>query len=162
MGSINRLPGEPPRIGLVWAGNPHHHRDAHRSVPLAELAPILDSPGKTFFSLQLPVPAGDEAALKTFPGLVRLDGRISDFLDTAVIVAQLDLVIAVDTAVAHLAGAMAKPVWLLLPFASDWRWFRQFGDTTPWYPTARLFRQTQSGQWGPVIARVAQELGGVL
>ncbi len=153
-----KLPGENPKIGVVWAGNPHHHHDAKRSLPLAELAPILQLPGKTFLSLQLPVPESDSAALKKFPGLTRLDRRMTDFLETAAVVAQLDLVIAVDTAVAHLAGALGKPVWLLLPSASDWRWFRQFGDATPWYPTMRLFRQTQRGDWTAVIARVAEAL----
>ncbi len=152
------LPGPRPRIGLVWAGNPQHNEDAQRSIPLAELAALLKTPGKSFFGLQVPVPARDRAVLAATPNLVNLGDGFSDFLDTAAAIAQLDLVIAVDTAVAHLAGALGKPVWLLLAHATDWRWFPQYGDRSPWYPTLRLFRQAQRNQWAPVIADVAAAL----
>jgi tetratricopeptide (TPR) repeat protein len=155
---IENLASGKIKIGLVWAGNPHHHDDAARSLPLAEFAPILQSPHKTFYSLQVPVPERDRAFLPTFSNLINLDGRLKDFLDTAAVIAQMDLVIAVDTAVAHLAGALGKPVWLLVQHSPDWRWFQQFPETTPWYPTMRLFRQAQRGQWQPVIARVAEKL----
>jgi Flp pilus assembly protein TadD len=155
---IENLPPGKIKIGLVWAGNPHHHDDDARSLLLAELAPILQSPGKTFYNLQVPMPERDRALLPAFSNLINLDGRLKDFLDAAAIIAQMDLVIAVDTAVAHLAGALGKPVWLLVQHSPDWRWFQQFAETTPWYPTMRLFRQTQRGQWKPVIARVAEEL----
>jgi Flp pilus assembly protein TadD len=157
---IENLPPGKIKIGLVWAGNPHHHDDDARSLQLAEFAPILESPGKTFYSLQMPVPERDRVLLPTFPNLVNLDGRLKDFLDTAASIAKMDLVIAVDTAVAHLAGALGKPVWLLVQHSPDWRWFRQFTETTPWYPTMRLFRQARRGQWKPVSARVAEELRG--
>jgi Flp pilus assembly protein TadD len=154
----NRPPGGKPRIGLVWAGNPGHNDDALRSIPLAELAPVLNLPGYDFFSLQVPVPAGDGAVLAGFPQLVNAGNGLLDFMDTATAIAGMDLVITVDTAVAHLAGALGKPVWLLLAHSPDWRWFRQCGDQSPWYPTMRLFRQPRRGQWGPVVARVAEEL----
>jgi tetratricopeptide (TPR) repeat protein len=156
--TIENLSPEKRKIGLVWAGNPHHHDDAARSLSLAELAPILQSPGKTFYNLQVPVPERDRAFLPTFFNLINLDVRLKDFSDTAAVIAQMDLVIAVDTAVAHLAGALGKPVWLLVQHSPDWRWFQQFAETTPWYPTMRLFRQTHRGQWKSVIARVAEEL----
>jgi len=156
------LPAAPAghrKVGLVWAGNPAHHNDAARSLRLAELAPLLQVPGVTFYSLQRPVPARDEAAFRSTPNLVDLGGRLDDFLATAAAVAQLDLVIAVDTAVAHLAGALGKPTWTLLPFSPDWRWFLDRPDT-PWYPTMRLCRQPQRGQWPPVLRQVAAALAG--
>jgi tetratricopeptide (TPR) repeat protein len=154
------LPGGPQRIGLVWAGNPAHNEDAQRSLPLAELAPILKLPGRSFFSLQLSMPQRDRSVLGAYPNLVDLGRGFHDFLDTAAAVAQLDLVIAVDTAVAHLAGALGKPVWLLLAHSPDWRWFSRCGDGSPWYPTMRLFRQAQRNEWAPVIQRVAEALRG--
>jgi hypothetical protein len=144
-------------VGLVWAGNPCHIDDANRSISLALLAPVLAVPGVSFYGLQMPIPQRDTAALTAFPGLTRL-GPFEDYLATASVVAEMDLVIAVDTSVAHLAGALGKPVWTLLQFAPDWRWFAQFGERTPWYPTMRLFRQTRRGDWPPVIERVAAEL----
>jgi Tfp pilus assembly protein PilF len=156
------------KVGVVWAGNPAHHNNAHRSLRLREFAPILQVPGVKFYSLQVPIPPQDETYFRKHfrsgPGaaanLVDLSGRFESFLATAAAVAELDLIIAVDTAVAHLAGALAKPVWTLLPFAPDWRWLLDREDT-PWYPTMRLFRQNQRGQWPPVVARVAEELGGL-
>ena len=152
-------PDKPGRlkIGLVWAGSPLHTDDAARSVTLERLAPILAVPGVSFFSLQLPVPERDRANLQARPEIVDLSPRLTDFLATAGCVAQLDLVIAVDTSVAHLAGALARPVWTLTQFDADWRWFLDRPDTA-WYPTMRLFRQDQRGDWPPVIARVAEAL----
>jgi ADP-heptose:LPS heptosyltransferase len=103
------------------------------------------------------VPPRDEAVFGAGLKLVDLRGRLKDFLDTAAAVAELDLVIAVDTSVAHLAGALAKPVWTLLPYTPDWRWLMARSDS-PWYPTMRLFRQAQRGQWPPVIRQVAEAL----
>jgi len=153
-----KLPGANPKIGLVWAGNPGHHDDAQRSLLLAELAPVLQTPEKDFYSLQVPVPERDQLVLATFPKFVNLGGHFKDFLDTATAIVGLDLVIAVDTAVAHLAGALGKPVWLLLQHSPDWRWFLQCGEKTPWYPATRLFRQVHRGRWSPVMARVVEEL----
>jgi len=153
-----KLPAGHPKVGLVWAGNPGHNDDAQRSLSLTDLTPVLQSPGIAFYSLQVPVPERDESLLTTFPNVANLGARFTDFLDTAASIAQLDLVIAVDTAVAHLAGALGKPVWLLVQHSPDWRWFRQCGERTPWYPTMRLFRQANRGQWAPVIADVAVAL----
>jgi tetratricopeptide (TPR) repeat protein len=145
------------KVGLVWAGSPTHRDDIHRSLPLALLAPVLDVPGVSFHSLQMPVPNRDATMLKNCPGLKPL-GPFKDYLETAGAVAEMDLIISVDTSVAHLAGALAKPVWTLVQFDQDWRWFAQFGERTPWYPTMRLFRQTKRGDWPSVVTRVAAEL----
>ena len=145
------------KVGLVWAGSPTHRDDANRSVPLALLSPVLGVSGVSFYSLQMPVPPRDTATLKDFSNVTELGG-FADYLATAAVVAQLDLVISVDTSVAHLAGALGRPVWTLVQFAPDWRWFAQFGEKTPWYPTMRLFRQPRRGDWPPVIAQVAAEL----
>jgi tetratricopeptide (TPR) repeat protein len=145
------------KIGLVWAGNPSHPRDRHRSMPLATLAPLGKLGGAQFFALQKG-PREDEA--KTSPpglSLVNLGPELVDFRDTAAVISQLDLVLCVDTAVAHLAGALGKPVWLMLPKAADWRWLKEREDS-PWYPTMRLFRQRDHGDWGDVIERVAVAL----
>jgi tetratricopeptide (TPR) repeat protein len=150
-------PGGNLKVGLVWAGSPTHRDDANRSVPLTLLAPVLAVPGVLFYSLQFPVPQRDAATLKKLSNLSELGG-FADYLATASAVAEMDLVISVDTSVAHLAGALGQPVWTLVQFASDWRWFAQFGERTPWYPTMRLFRQPWRGEWPAVIARMAAEL----
>ncbi len=144
------------KVGLAWAGSPAHKNDRNRSMKLARLAPLGRTPGVRFFSLQ----KGEAAAeSKTPPGLELVDWtqELKDFADTAGLIENLDLVIAVDTAVAHLAGAMGKPVWTLLPSNSDWRWMLEREDS-PWYPTMRLFRQTSWGDWDSVVARVAEAL----
>jgi Tfp pilus assembly protein PilF len=143
-----------PRIGLVWGGNPDHLNDRQRSIPFAQLAALLASPGH-FVSLQKGA-YRDPTALASV-GIYDTDSNIKDFSDTASLMAELDLLITVDTSVAHLAGAMGKPVWLLLPFDPDWRWMLGREDT-PWYPTMRLFRQPEPRNWQPVIARVAADL----
>jgi len=145
-----------PRIGLVWSGKPTHKNDHNRSIPLAQLAPLLAQPGISFVSLQKEYRDADLAGLAKMP-LLRLDHALADFADTAGAIAALDLVIAVDTAVAHLAGAMGKPLWLLLPAIGDWRWLMERVDS-PWYPSARLFRQPQIGDWQSAIAEVSREL----
>ena len=145
------------KVGFAWAGSATHSDDASRSLPLELFAPILQAPGATFYSLQLPVPARDKTFFQSLSAVVDLSPRLNDYLATAALVAQLDLVIAVDTSVAHLAGALAKPVWTLTQFDADWRWFLDRPDTA-WYPTMRLFRQAQRNQWPPVVARVAEEL----
>jgi hypothetical protein len=106
-------------VGLVWAGNPHHHDDTARSIPFEQLAPILQTPGIRFFSLQLPVPIRDELLVRTTPNLSDLSGRLKDFLCTAGVIGQMDLIISVDTAAAHLAGALGKPAWIFIPFSAD-------------------------------------------
>jgi tetratricopeptide (TPR) repeat protein len=143
------------RVGLVWAGNPKHTRDRQRSVALAQLAGLTRLPGVQFYSLQKG-PAAQDLSASALP-IVDLAGQMEDFADTAAIVANLDLVICVDTAVAHLAGALGKPVWLLVPHVSDWRWLKDRTDS-PWYPTMRLFRQQAIGQWEGVLEQIEQEL----
>ena len=150
------LIGEPGlKVGLVWAGLPAHQNDRRRSCGITPFKRLLDIPGTRFFSLQKG-PA--EVELEEVGQRVHhLTPHLSDFADTAAAIAQLDLLITVDTAVAHLAGALGKPVWLLLPFAPDWRWGLNRA-TTPWYPSMRLFRQTRRGQWGPVLDQIRAEL----
>jgi hypothetical protein len=142
-----------PRIAVAWAGNPAHDNDRNRSMALSTLAPLLAMPA-SFISIQREL-RGDEAAqLAAQPSLTHIGGELSSFDDTAAVLALCDLLVTVDTAPAHLAGAMGRPVWVLVPFAPDWRWTLD-GEATPWYPSARLFRQSSLGDWKAVIARVA-------
>ena len=145
-----------PRVGLVWSGKPSHKNDHNRSIALSRLEPLLSVPDVTFVSLQREYRETELPALTRLP-VFRLDETITDFADTAAAIGELDLVIAVDTAVAHLAGALGRPLWLLLSHIQDWRWMHDRTDS-PWYPSARLFRQSQIGDWDGVIAAVAQEL----
>jgi tetratricopeptide (TPR) repeat protein len=145
------------RIGLVWAGRPTHRNDHNRSVSLETLAPIASLEGVTLVSLQKGSSVGQAAGYFGRAPLVNLGPEIDDFRDTAAILEALDLVVTVDTAVAHLAGAMARPVWIMAPFAPDWRWLEGRSDS-PWYATARLFRQSAPGQWGAVTAAIAGEI----
>jgi tetratricopeptide (TPR) repeat protein len=148
-------PRRRPIIGLAWSGG---RTLRHRSMKLNELLPLLDSDrDATFVSLQKEVPSEDLPALNNQRSVLHFGLELSDFADTAAIVSQLDLVISVDTAVAHLAGALAKPVWVLVPFVPDWRW-QLDGDDSPWDPTARLFRQDESRAWDRVIARLCATL----
>jgi tetratricopeptide (TPR) repeat protein len=153
-----RLPAQPGlRVGLVWSGNPTHQNDRHRSIPLAQLACLLDVPETNFVSLQKDVREEDAAVLADAPRVAPIGGGLRDFRDTAAVIALLDLVIAVDTSVAHLAGAMGKPVWVLVPFCPDWRWMLERADS-PWYPSARLFRQPAIGDWQRAISQVRAAL----
>ncbi len=156
-----RLSGSSVRIGLVWAGNPLHPHESWRSIPLEQLAPLTRLEGATFYSLQMGAPA-DEVKQGGLEGrLIDLQGEQKDFADTAAIVTSLDLVISIDTSVAHLAGAMGKPVWILLCKSSDWRWMLE-GEKSPWYPTARLFRQSTIGNWRDVVTQIEHELRKLL
>jgi hypothetical protein len=144
------------RIGIVWAGSSRHRNDLRRSIPFGLLEPLWRLPDLRWVSLQVGSRAHD---LKAAPSraLEDLMPELGDFAETAAAIAQLDLVVSVDTAVAHLAGAMGVPVWLLLPFAPDWRWLNH-GETSRWYPTMRLFRQDRRRSWSPVIQAVAKSL----
>jgi tetratricopeptide (TPR) repeat protein len=144
------------RIGLVWSGSSGHKGDAIRSINLRSLLPLLDV-GAEFVSLQKDVRADDATVLQERSDLMHLGDKLNTFADTAAVIANLDLVISVDTSVAHLAGALAKPVWILLPFLPDFRWLLDREDS-PWYPTARLFRQQAAGDWSSVVSRVVREL----
>lgn len=145
------------RVGLVWAGNPTHLRDRFRSLALAQLAPLASVPGVRFFALQKGSGEREAAAPPAGFAIDNLGPELGDFLDTAAVIASLDLVISVDTSVAHLAGALGRPIWTLLPRPADWRWL-QDGETSPWYPTMRLYRQRTRGDWAEVIARVRDDL----
>jgi tetratricopeptide (TPR) repeat protein len=152
-----RLPGEGLRVGLAWSGHPDNVRDHERSIPFARLAPLVSIPGARFVSLQKDIRASDADEFDRCGHVADLGRDLRDFADTAAIIAQLDLVITVDTAVAHLAGAMGKPVWVLLPRVPDFRWLRDRASS-PWYPSARLFRKGQTDTWNDVIAQVGREL----
>ena len=149
-----RLPPQGPLIGIAWAGRRTHHNDQNRSLPLACLAPLLRDAGARFVSLQRDLRPGDDAILRDSPNVLDLGGVPEDLAETAALIARLDAVISVDTAVAHLAGALGKPLFLLLPFAADFRWLRGRDDTA-WYPTARLLRQPAFGDWDGVVARLS-------
>jgi tetratricopeptide (TPR) repeat protein len=149
------------RVGMAWAGNPRYKADHQRSTSLRTLLPLLRMPGVTWISLQKG-PAAEQ--LKTLcDDIFVWDGSSgeSDLAEAAALVATLDLVITTDTCIAHLAGAMGKPVWILLPYLSDWRWMHK-RETTPWYPTARLIRQKAPGDWAGVVKRAANELNALI
>lgn len=145
------------RIGLAWAGRPSHSNDRNRSLPLRSLAPIADLAGITLIALQTGAARTQVGSYFGRAPLINLGAEITDFGDTMAIIEGLDLVVTVDTAVAHLAGAMGKPVWIMLPFAPDWRWL-QDRDDSPWYPTARLFRQAAPRRWDGVAVAIAAEI----
>jgi hypothetical protein len=145
------------RVGLAWSADPAHPGPG-RSMPLTSLAPLADVPGVSLFSLQKG-PGVEQLSDSLFGRLLpNLGQGLSDFADTAGLLMQMDLVITVDTAVAHLAGALGRPVWILLASMPDARWLLDREDS-PWYPSARLFRQRRAGEWAPVVLRVAAELG---
>lgn len=150
------------QVGLVWSGDSRHTRDHLRSIPAEVALTLADVPGASFHSLQHEVRASDRPALTARKAVGRAIERAADFADTAALIADLDLVIAVDTGVAHLAGALGKPVWLILHVAPDWRWLADRADS-PWYPATRLFRVTPvewsaGANWGPVLERVRAAL----
>jgi tetratricopeptide (TPR) repeat protein len=149
-------PTRTPRVGLVWSGNPKHVNDHNRSLALKTLLPLLDVEAQ-FVSLQKDVRPDDEAVLCQRSDILDLGRELDSFADTAALLAHLDLIISVDTSVAHLAGALARPVWILLPYIPDWRWLLNREDS-PWYPTARLFRQTASRDYADVVDRLRTEL----
>jgi tetratricopeptide (TPR) repeat protein len=149
-------PSAAPRIGLVWSGNTVHANDRHRSIPLVELLGSLPSHFQ-YVSLQKDLRAGDEPLLRDHPSLIHVADELRDFSDTAALCQCLDLVIAVDTSVAHLNGALGNKTWTLLPFSPDWRWLLQRADS-PWYPSMKLYRQLRPGDWQEVLARVSLDL----
>ena len=145
------------RIGVAWSGSPHNANDRRRSLPLSALAPLFALPGIAWFSLQKG--EGAEQVLQVAAAasaLALLDAR-NDLEGTAALIDALDVVVSVDTSIAHLAGALGKPVFILLPFAPDWRW-GTVGDATPWYPTARLFRQRTTGDWASAVTALREAL----
>lgn len=145
------------RVGLVWGGNPDTTYDRRRSMALQELAPILRDPAVKTYALQRGPRAEELAQLHGELCVVNLEEEDNDLMDTAAAMMSMDLLISVDTMPAHLAGALGRPVWLLLPFAPDWRWMTEREDS-PWYPTMRLFRQPRPGDWESVMRQAAQAL----
>ncbi|RYJ01163.1 MAG: tetratricopeptide repeat protein, partial [Acetobacteraceae bacterium] len=148
---------EAGRIGLVWAGNPKHLNDRNRSVPLPLLAPLLALPGRHWVSLQVGPRSADIVTAGLAARLEDLSPTLVDFTATAAALARLELLITVDTAVAHLAGALGVPTWLLLPFAPDWRWGPS-GTTTPWYGSLRIWRQPRPGDWAMLLPNLMSSL----
>jgi tetratricopeptide (TPR) repeat protein len=145
-----------PRIGLMWTRGAASPQD-RRSLPLRVLLPLLELRDIQFVALQKELPDGEVALFQSTGVPSFLGERLADLADTAAIIAMLDLVITIDTSIAHVAGALGKPMWVLLPFSADWRWLRERSDS-PWYPTARLFRQPAPGDWQSVVRRVAEAL----
>jgi tetratricopeptide (TPR) repeat protein len=145
------------RIGIAWAGNPHHRGDATRSMPLEALAPLASVPGVSLISLQKGAGIEQLAPLRDCLPVHDDASAHADMLETAALVQTLDLVLSVDTSIAHLAGAMAKPVWIMLPWVADWRWMEERADS-PWYRSARLFRQSVPGNWASVADQIVAAL----
>jgi tetratricopeptide (TPR) repeat protein len=153
-----RLPkSHVPCVGIGWAGNPIFPGDKSRSIGLRRLLPLLSLPQIQLISLQKDLRPGDEELLRQYPQIIHLGNRLDDFHETAAVMSLLDLVISSDTAPVHLAGALGRPVWVLLQYIPDWRWLLD-RDDSPWYPSARLFRQPVAGDWDSVVAKVIGEL----
>jgi hypothetical protein len=152
---IDALPDK--RVALAWAGQANHANDRNRSVDLKLLAPLLELDGLSFVSIQRDLRGDDEAQLARHANVTHVGGQLADMADTAAIMALTDLVIAVDTSVVHLAGAMGRPTWVMLPFSPDWRWGLT-GESSAWYPQTRLFRKAALRDWPSVIAQVRDAL----
>ncbi|MBL7050079.1 MAG: tetratricopeptide repeat protein [Nitrospira sp.] len=144
------------KVGVIWSGNPSHRRDNQRSCRLNNFAKLFDHPGVSFYSFQKEVEYGDRATLREY-GIPVLGDRFTDFYDTAAAISCMDLVITVDTAIAHLAGALGIRVWTMIPYVPDWRWMNK-GNTTYWYSSMRLFRQIEFGNWRGVIDSMTNEI----
>ena len=153
----SRITADGLRVGIVWAGRPEHENNANRSCALKCFMPLTQMEGIHLFGLQKGDAAQEATHLPPGMNFNNLGGELEDFSDTAGVIENLDLVISVDTAVAHLAGAMGKPVWVIVPHAPDWRWLMHREDS-PWYPTMRLFRQKSRDDWAEVFQRLASEL----
>ena len=145
-----------PRIGLVWSGSISNTNDLNRSISLSDLIAFLP-PDYQYVSLQKEVRTEDDVTLQSHSDILRFDELISDFTDTAALCELMDIVISVDTSVAHLSGALGRPTWILLPFSPDWRWLLDRNDS-PWYPSVKLYRQETAGDWNRVFSRVAADL----
>ena len=156
-----RLKADKMKIGIVWQGNPNHFNDRKRSIPVDYFLELSRNPDIQLYSLQKTMTAEELQYLSTWNQITRLDHELKNFDDTAAAIACLDLVISVDTAVAHLAGAMDQPVWVMLPFIPDWRWMLGRADT-PWYPSMTLFRQPVANNWAPVITAIQEKIKSLL
>jgi tetratricopeptide (TPR) repeat protein len=145
------------RVALAWSGRATHVNDRNRSLTLTQLQPLLSLDAVSFVSVQRDLRPADTEALSSHSHIVHLGDQLTDFADTTAVLALVDLVICVDTSVAHLAGALGRPTWVMLPFQPDWRWTLD-REHSPWYPATRLFRQPTAGDWTSVVARVREEL----
>ena len=145
------------KVAIAWAGRPSHPNDRARTLRWSQLLPLTRIPGVALIALQKEIPATDRVEFPGGLGALDISAELGDFADTAAVIESCDLVVSVDSSVAHLAGAMGKPAWVMLPWIPDWRWLLDREDT-PWYPTLRLFRQPSRGDWTSTIARVAEEL----
>ena len=152
-----RLAGPLPRVALAWSGRASHVNDRNRSLSLSQLSPLLEAEDVRFVSIQRELRPADAERLSREPRIIDLGAELADFTDTAAVLSLCELVICVDTSVAHVAGALGRPTFVLLPFQPDWRWTLDRA-TSPWYPATRLFRQPAPGDWASVIARVREEL----
>jgi tetratricopeptide (TPR) repeat protein len=149
-------PRDKPRIGIVWAGRQHEPLNRTRDIPLEALQPLANL-GVEIISLQKQIPEKDRQVLESMPHVRNLGETLVDFADTAALIENLDMVVSTDTAVAHLAGALGKPVWIMLRYSGEWRWLRDRSDS-PWYPTARIFRQKVHGDWAGVVGEITRQL----
>jgi hypothetical protein len=145
-----------PLIGIAWSGNPKHGNDHNRSVRLADWIGSLP-PRFDYVCLQKDIRAADSGTLAANPQISSFAADLHDFSDTAALCGCLDLVITVDTSIAHLSGALGLPTWVLVPYNADWRWLLDRTDS-PWYPTMRVYRQERTGDWQAVYARIAADL----
>jgi tetratricopeptide (TPR) repeat protein len=152
-----RLAERLPHVGLAWSGRATHVNDRNRSLSLSQLEPLLAAEDVRFVSLQRELRAADAELLAREPRIIHLGGELDDFTDTAAVLSTVELLICVDTSIAHLAGALGRPALVLLPFQPDWRWTLDL-DRSPWYPAMKLFRQPAPGDWASVVARVREEL----
>ena len=154
----SRLDGVPaPYVALAWSGRATHVNDRNRSLSLSQLEPLLEADDVRFVSIQHELRSADAEILAREPRIAHLGAELADFTDTAAVLSLADLVICVDTSIAHVAGALGRPTWLLLPFQPDWRWTLE-RETSPWYPAMRLFRQPAPGEWATVITQVREQL----
>jgi len=159
--TIHRPAGTKLAIGLVWAGKPSHNNDKNRSTSLEKFLCLADIPGVALFSLQKGLRTADIQTLGAQALVTDIGSKLTDFAETAALLPQLDLIVAVDTAVVHLAGALGIPTFVLIPYTPDWRWLRS-RDDTPWYPTLRLFRQPKPREWDSVFNRVRSAVQSLL
>jgi hypothetical protein len=154
------LQSSPLRIGIAWAGSSTHVNNRNRSIALSRFAALFATPNVEFVTLQKELGPGEAAMLRLHPNVTPVGAELSDFADTAALISLLDLVVSVDTSVVHLAGAVGRSVWVLVPLAPDFRWLLDREDS-PWYPTARLFRQPRLDDWESVLEHVRAELEGM-
>ena len=151
------MPAGLKRVAIAWAGRPTHNNDHQRTITLETLAPLFEVPGIALISVQKGPAVAQIAGYTGAAPLIDLDAQIVDFEDTIAVLDAVDLVISVDTSVAHFAGALGRPAWVMVPFAPDWRWMVGRTDT-PWYPSLRLFRHPQPKRWDIVVPQVADAL----